>query len=695
MYPNPSQQLPFDASQPDPRLMMQIDMNNPPFVPHYQCEPWMMQYAPYIAAVLMVEIQSGAGRTALRTFAFNQLASNHWQNKDFAELFGATMDYVALAISNRRFHSPDDAAIQLVPSIVSMAVAANVRDFPELARWFPQNEAPAVNDAIMRMDSLRNQLIGFRQANPVFGYGVQRGGGQQQQNTRMQQMQMMQMNNRPDMGMGGQMNRQPLQNLGRGLGSAGVATLSGRPNPPTPVHTPVSNQITSPYSRMLEKDRNTQPAAPIPSLTQPFSPRTERIMDQTTPVPEFQPNQPSLESDGSFVVPTFMSTYAWKPSVQQPYRPIYQPATEDRFHRISAEGVVTIETQRKHPADMDYEKHNVANVFGKPREGVQYDMARAGELFTKAASDLTEQMNWAGQAKRLGDTEEGRDAQAKADEDRTVVIVQDDWISDISEAGLMLHVGMRRLAKCIDGTEPDVFRMFGYLSDPVICLSDQSAYLRRVSDSRTYRELAEKLATVEEGDDVALVEAISRRAVVMLNRVLSLNLSIPSSVFSLDKDFDPETIHDLEEAIEQQFGPVFLDAYRAKQASHIQSIFQSLESTEAEESLRASFFNDYVFPEGKKPWIALLTARYSFTTLNIYAHDLGFDIDSDTGSLLTQDIAGDLYTVVVNLFTNQPNKRPFYRHLFQTNDGLILEVTRGDIGQDAYLISRAPAVWIG
>jgi hypothetical protein len=48
----------------------------------------------------------------------------------------------------------------------------------------------------------------------------------------------------------------------------------------------------------------------------------------------------------------------------------------------------------------------------------------------------------------------------------------------------------------------------------------------------------------------------------------------------------------------------------------------------------------------------------------------------------------------MDLFVRLP-KKPFYRHILKTIDGVLLEVVEGDIGDGAYLISRAPQVWYG
>ena len=400
--------------------------------------------------------------------------------------------------------------------------------------------------------------------------------------------------------------------------------------------------------------------------------------------------------DGSILIPEAMSTYVWAPTEEQPARPVYHPSTQERFHRVMRDGTVFIEVHDK--INMDFEEHNLPHsIFGKPREGVAYDIARANQAFGRGAKEFAERMDWTIKANHLGETEEGQQAREKADQDPvSVVDIADDWICEVSEVSLMVDTGVSRAEHAARTQKaPDVFRRYAFISEPVICETDQSDLLRRLSDSRSWLELAGKIEAALKENDIGFVEAVTRRAIVTLNRVLALHMSIPPEMLSLGTDFDVATIQELESALEEMLSPVFVSAYKKHQRHHILSMFQPITDSEVEKKLRETFVDPAKFPEGKAPWIGFLTSCMTFTTLDLYARDLDLELDPDTGSLLTKENSGDLHTVVMDLYARLPKDRTFAKHLFQTNDGVLLEVVEGDLVADAYILARVPQVWFG
>lgn len=719
MYTTPSQQLPFDPT----RLahpFLAIDQNRPPCVPPYQCENFLGPYLSYIAFLLQTEIQARSQENPLRTFAFNMLAANGFNNQDFAELFAATVDHVAMCLMQRQYGTPDEAAINLSPIMVDMAVAGFVQDFPQLTQFINQEVYYSVQETTANQQRFAAARRQFRYQNPVFGYGQQQQQQQRPYQGAQQQGYPQQQQYRP----GGYQVPGHMQQGGMPVGAApapfrqrgpvGATSLSRPPQAPeqeTGMQRPVSPMGTSKYAKMLKDVEDVrvkeapqpyqspnlppQQEAPNDLLRQPFTPRTEQAMNSQQPY-----NQAPLEADGSFLIPEVQSTYVWKPTAEQPYRPIYHPSCEQRMHRIFPDGRVVVEVHPLQLSNMDYEKHNVPNVFGKPREGVNYDQLRALGKFAEGAREVAQRFEWEQEA--TGDDEAASAAQAKLNEDPVSVVINENWAADVSETSIMLNAGIDRLAHNATAEKPaDVYRVNAYLAEPVLCVDDQSAFLRRISESRSYLELAEKLHGAGSEADVGLVEAITRRCIVMLNRVLCLHLSIPKDQLQLDNEFDAATLQELEAVLQADFGPAVYKAYKDKQREHIASVFMLEDGPgfkTAVEQLSEQLIDTSKFPEGKGPHLALMSSKISFTLLDMYIHDIDIDFDTDTGSLLTERNAGDFYKVVQDLFAKAKadgGNGIFYRHLFQTNDGAVMEVVEGDIVAGSYLISRAPKAWLG
>lgn len=693
MYPQPSS-LPFDPTRIT-QPVMQINVNAPPFVPNYQCEDWAMPFRSYVAGCLMAEIQGGATRhppSYLRIFAFNMFAQNNWNNEDFIGLFGKTMDWLILNVVYRAFPSIEEAVAGALSTWVSMIVAENTLIFRDLYGYIDQSQAAAVQASLANMVSARDKITAFRARNPVWGYGNQQ---QMQRPYGVPQQPMM-----DPRAMYRQAAGQQFGFPGAGVGGP-VATI------PAPGIDPRLTGSSSPsasssnagdqYSRMLAEDRAKQQPAAVDVLAPPFNPRTPK--EQPTMM-QPQIDHPVTElNDGSKLLSEEDGMQYWVPSDIQPHRPAYRPSSQLRLVRLMPDGAAFIEIHEK--SDMEFAEHNLPNelssVFGKPRDGVQYDVARANKAFAKGAEEMADRMKWSIQAERLGDTEEGHQAKERAEEPTTVVYTDDSWFNETSEVSTMVLTAAARVRHAAEsGVAPDVYRRFSYVTEPVICVEDQSELLNRFADSRSWLELAGKIEdALRSTKDVALVEAVTRRAIIAINRTLALSLSIPPSNLSLNPDgLDVETVKALEEILGQQY-PTAYEAWKREQCNHVEAIFQKIMPEEGATELRQIYVDPKKYPEGKAPYLALLTSCMSFTTLDIYVHDLDIEIDADTGSLLTKENSGDLLTVVDALFKSLPKEVIFEKHIFQTNDGALLEITKGDTGQDAYLLSRVQHLWFG
>jgi hypothetical protein len=686
----PSPYLPFDPTRQTQPTMM-IDINNPPMVPPYQCEPEVAPYLRVASGLLMNEIQNGyQSRKPLRIFAANQYMDNGFVNQDFYELFAAFIDYAVLSLHQKRFARVDEALVNLCPIVVNMAVADNMRQYPMLKEYVDQALYGEIVNTIHQMDRVKADIRNLRIQVPVFGYGIQ------------------------------QRQQQPVYQTGpqggRGQFSRALGVQSDTFTTPFNQTSRLTRQqggnpfasaetAENPYSNMLARTRGVTPVKQVeqePDITdvlkQPFSPR-QQVSTSNQSLVAIEQNPVILENDGSLLVPERQSTYTWKPSEKQPYRPLYSPSTEARYHRVFSDGSVVVEVHPKE-GSVDFEKHNQVNtIFGKPKQDAIYDSQKLTNSLAAGVRELADRLDWETQADQLGDTDEGRAAREQADEEPTIIVVdKDSWKIAISPAELYIGTAVKRAAYAMSHPFPDVYRTHAYLCDPVLCADDQSDFLRRLSESRTYLELSEKLAAGVNESDLGLVEVVTRRAIVMLNRVLALYLSIRPDELSLKLDFDTETIRELEQALQEDYGDVVFHAYRQHQRKHIASIFQAItkdeESRLLEENLRGALLDPNDFKEGETPWMGLLTSVCTVTLINAYAQELGIDLDPYTGSLITED-KKELHSVIENLFDRLPKDVRFNQHLLLTNDSVVLEVVQGDIGENAYLLSASPSLWLG
>jgi hypothetical protein len=675
------QNLPFDPQNPM-YPWFRVSPTEPPFVPNVQlAEQWMYQYVPWVTGMLATEIQTNATLNPLRMFMFNASAANAWQNDDFVGLVVTTLNFVGMMMARRQYVNPDQGINTAVPYIVSLAVAANVRDFPGLQGYIDQQTYRDVNDSIMEFDAIRRDLQhylgGYHQQtaaaqpyDPRFGVD-NRGGGQQTYRPIYGQQQQ-----------GGAVSRGIVgSSTGSGrFGSSQRQAPQGNPARPNLPHKP------SVYSRFAKDNQSSQPF----SIEQPFEARTEMPQQVET-------QQPTTlkEADGSILVKELESSYTWKPSAKQNYRPVYHPLTQERYHRVFDDGTVLVEVRDRDPIDMEFDKHQVPG-FGHRRDGVGYDHAKALEKMSRAAVAVDVASGIVKQAEALAasdQSEEANTVRSRLAKGEDHAVVEPARLTDVSERILWLNAGVNRMARAAVADKPlDLHRTYAYLADPVICQQNVSDFIKRLGESRTYIELAEKLNGAVGEVELRVLEMINKRLIQMVNRVCSLYLSLPDGDAHISDSFDSDTLRDQEKYIHEQYGPVIAQAFKLQQRRHIQSVFFDLPDNIKTE-LSDALFGNVEFKDGTKPSIGFLTSQYSFTFVDVLAAELDIDFDQDTTSLIEAGNNQALYQIARQLFVSTENELPFYRHLIQTNDGEILELVKGDVGKDAYLLCKNPELW--
>src|ERR1700756_3849588 len=124
-------QLPADPYNPE-RGPMQIALNNPPCVPQFQAPAFMNDLIPVIAAAIALDIQNDAQKSPPRMFVYNLVSRNGFQNEIFAGLVMGTVDWVLMALAERKFQNPEQAAQAFVPKMVEMFIAVQIMSYQQL-----------------------------------------------------------------------------------------------------------------------------------------------------------------------------------------------------------------------------------------------------------------------------------------------------------------------------------------------------------------------------------------------------------------------------------------------------------------------------------------------------------------------------------------------------------------------------------
>lgn len=659
-FTNNLQQLQAMTQSPQIQFL-NLTLNNPPYIPQYQGDPYLAQMAPTVAAALAMEIQQNAQKNPLRMFMFNQYGQNAFANADFDALANATLDYIALEMTNRRYRSAEDAAQVCIPQMCEMMCAVNLRIVPGLENAVDPSMVNAIRNTIGTFDQIAagiNAMKAQTQMRPAAtGWGQQ----PQQQGGWGQQQQMAPR--------GGFSNTQQVnQNVGNhawrnsgpaaGQMTGGTSSLFQGGNTNTgPVSTGAGASVSpGKYGATAAQE----------VVSQPFTPRKEMPVNTQAPAsaaPSFIPSTPVevLASSGEI---------KWKPSAQWPYIPAYVPSSQDLFFTRHPDGSVEPIVKQKEAASMDYDRHATQTSFGPVPKG--FDLSNA----QKTMSDIEQGI------KQLNGATEQLAANKPVTPEITT-FVKKQTILDTCESSVWLTGAIERMM-APDGKIPSVYRVYASIADPLISQKDETESINNFGKSSTFIELREKLNAAIPEISAELWGTANLKITSAINRVLSQNLSIPD----LTIDSFVADIEDLINHLGNKFGDVIQSAFLKNQRQLINAMFQDFGA--AAEDLANNFLDDRKFADGVQPKITFLASNYSMTFLNCVAHELDIGLAQGVAVAVTKELAPIVNELLVGLFKDADARGDtFLRHLIRTNDGRILEASRGyiKITGDFYLLT--------
>lgn len=647
---------------------LQINVNNPPYVPQIPVPQYMAQYLPYIAGLVANEVQTQAQSNPMRTFMFNLLSQNNYYNNEFTEVVAAACDYIELGIAKRQFADVGQAAQQCVPRIVEMIAAANVRTYAGLAQFVPQVAQAAVQALINTFSATGNEIVQMKQQQaqqqaPAQSYFPQNNQPQQRQYG----------NSAP------QFAHAPQPALGVAGGGV-AASLFNNNTQQTPTHVRASGGRVDRWSGTkpaMEEQTFEQEVAP---MGQPFAgrqpaPQQQPIVAQSgksNTVPAEYQGHPLLvvSPDGSYQIPAVSSEEIWIPNPTQPYIPAYNPSTHMLFHQVFPNGTVGIIIKELTQAMMDWNKHNLnGGTFGTPSKVQKMGLADMDKVW-----DGVKSLNYADMSGSSAIPEAGAEAE-------TVIPVQIDqeWKLSTSIEMAILNVRMAQ-ANAVYNFGSDILAYESYGTILSVCSSkdDHTAVLDRLSASETYVGLSEKLKAVKGEIPDSLWYMIDEAMTDAVNRVMRKNLSI-----AITMDRFSDDIVEVFALIEKR-GTVVTKAFNENQELIISTTLSSIPQ-EYRDAMDAQLLDGVVNTK-----LTYLGQDCSFTMLDCMSHDLEVELQENLAVAVLETMVPEIYSLVRGIFdraTNFEGEAKFSRHFILTNDLKVLEATKGHIGTDFYLLS--------
>lgn len=669
-----------------------LNDNNPPFVPVLnQLPPNVQSSIPAVTGALAVLLTARAKDNPLRMFMFNQLANNNFYNQEFVSLVNGVIEYAILYFMKQAYPNYESAVQDGLQLLTKAWAAVNVVNFPalqsvvppdmvggiqETVNWYNNigaevqaNRYRWTNQGIQPMQPTGMSMSGFG-GQQAGGWGQQQGGGWNQgggMGMGMGGMRSMPGPGRSDVfnnaGGGGQ----PLmRSVGQvGAGSASTRYDSGGGQAPA----------GRPWLKGAVAGPQTQQAAPAAAAPAQQSLMNADPVRMQEPIPTQPPLAAPAPAEGP-LVPAESNWRLWKPSAVYPFVPAYDPATHTLYFRKNSNGNIEPVLKERN-STVDYDRHSTSAFGNSP----------AAQRLVKPGQKLPEIDKGNDQLMKALDQGELPSPEGPSEVD----VPQPDYLpGELDQQSLEVMIAQGDIARRERkrGDLPEIFRVYGRLAEPLVVSKDVTDKLASYRDAGTFEELKSRLnADVNEVPPNFWVTC-NRRATELVNRLLRQNMSIPARKLSID-DFVND-ITPLIEALAEDFGKPFQEAFLKNQAKFINGTFLSMDSQEATE-WTDQYVNVNAYDDGKVPAMAYPSYDVMLTYINCLAHELGVELAQDVGAAVTSDRLAVLYKVLEGVFADSDNRKAdnvnITRHYLILNDGRILEAARGFLYEDVYLLS--------
>lgn len=698
-FQNQGPSLPVPISPPNQQAMVGGLPYNPPFLVPVNVAPQLQQAVNLITGYSMLEVQQNAGKNEIRSFYFNLVSRNNWNNPEFLDLVNGVAAYTELLINSNRMQI-EQAVHTAAAELTSMLTCATVVDYQQhLGRFVQGNMANDLNQQMQKLDHLRAQLqqaAQYRQGNfnnPSFGGGHNVGynspyGGNMPNRAGFNPSYGASMGPaRPGFPPTSNMSNLANRNVGGGMWMGNTNTFV--PNEPQVniLKPRVQNELTEVRmdSGKSEPEFKTSRFSDLPVSTE----RVE-VMDN----PEYVPLAPGKEwpkvrdlsrpwdsvllEDGTEMRPAAFSGWTKTFDIAKPYRTLYDISKFVMFYCRRPDGSVHEVLQEK-DSTMDYLKNELNPEMKQ--------LARDADQKLKVAP------NWALVEKlrplknlpiSVNETEVDKvpneDLLGNRDPHKVEKVIV---ANNIREAELKLS--MVSMDSKLNGNE-NLIEYYADLVIPVIETDKDiqkvglNSAVRNLSDSPSFEVLDTKLHLAISKGSIGsdALKAIDVRLTKTINEVLAKHLSLTGwEIDSYKEDFK-----DLLTALDDKFGNTISEKLK-ENASEI--IAASLSVLDAEPYKQYLVSLGMSAEEAELEPMVVFASRVSITKVSWGFSDVNLDLPN--GGLVSKARMPELHMALDAIFDRTLDLPVVFAHRYiQTSDRKFIEIIRGYIGEDSYLL---------
>ncbi len=741
-----SNQLPVSAEVPNQAALQGLQNlpYNPPFYIQLQ-DPHLQQYAPYITGCVLMDLINNASKNQLRTFFFNLLSNNNWQTQEFqqlVQLVAAIADYLMMTQRMR----PEQAVPAAVAEASPCYLANVVLQYRQgLERYITPALSNDLNVMLQKSQQWNAELQRFyqsrQQAMTAWGqpaYGAPMGGGPPPNapswlTATAGGMMAPPMGGYPPAGGGyptvrGGYGPGPQQPMGYGFGQQSPASQAVRQqgwgmfsNPamgPTFPGTPGPNggqmntglkprarrqenvmlSMSPDGDRVVEawnpadgqnrtrtQDRNTQAFAFQPPSNEMLPPQHPMAgtAENTVSYPLLENPENPLEGmtleDGTQVKLASKSSWKVTFNLNSPYRLLYDTAKHVLLHVRRPDGTVMERLEPITDDIMKYLNHELdPSVRRQAREQEEVNQPQIVPLWQYAQKLTPIKDNYLGVPSKDPEPveEEGQDTEANAEETPQVHTIEHiPPVHSLKEGQLRLTL----FAKSADVKPDTPVEMHFDVITPVTTSQNLVTVFKQLETCQTFEELETKLYSFDTMLDDEVRSIIDRRVTASLNEALQKNFGLQGwRIDSFKEDYRA-----LQDALKEDHGEQLVEMV-TNVAPEI--VGQSLSVLSGEGFSRYLENVQDVDPDTASDILLALRDRTSITVIPSKLEDLRLG-NLREGGLIPASEMPELYAAVVAIFERTPDYPvTFARRYLQTSDKKLLELRRGYLHPEAYLL---------
>lgn len=688
-YPQP-QGGQIQISPPDQSAFLgYINPVQPPFVIPTGLPPQYKAYEPLVTGLVLAELHARSNQNQLRSFLFNVMSYNRWNNNDLGVLINTAADLGVFLAESQRMRPEDAFANAAVESITAMMAIKYFENQQVLQPYINQadyqqlqgilNAFQARQQAIRQATQQRmqpqmygQQMPMMRPAGPGMGMGMPMG-----------------------MGMGMGMQRQA-PSAASSIAQMGMAaqqvqqTPTGQGTPLTPGSTGVTydpkdfSETHQPSHVRPVRGREAVPAASTHPTTQP----TEQVPAQVSTSepepdsgivvvdPEHIWDEVLIRDSGAVLRPAFKS--GWKPtwSIDEPHPILCDYSTHMLFHVKYPNGTVK-EVLLKMEKEMEYLLNELDPAL---RQRALDAQDRADGWGDKPAWGLAQVFKpVAGEAYAEPVPEAGEIEDVKADTPYAIPkVVQ---VASLDQALLVIAQAEKKNPQVKTEGGEYYYDILTVIPTP----SDHRALVSNVKDAMTVDEIVTAGQTAAKSADASVWRTLVSRATQRLNNGLRCHLSLEG--WRVDDFF--EDLLALKEALAVAYGNGLLPKLDMLARRVLDQAWAVVELQDAKDFLaRRLLSEDQEELSVTVDEYLVLTERTSITRTQWASTEV--PVDFRIGGAIPSEQMPELYRSLSALVERTMDYPVAFAHRYLlTQDGVALELYDGFLVDNSLLLYQA------